>query len=90
MIKINIFVRRTRTQEKFTTSADFILGADGAYSLIRRLMSKTPRFNFTQTYIDHGYVELSYPGIRDGKVIINVMLATDLRRQKCAFSDTHA
>ena len=58
----------TKTEEIFNTKADFIVGTDGAYSLIRRLMSKKPRFNFNQTYIDHGYVEISYPAAKDESV----------------------
>lgn len=59
---------RTQTRDTLDTQADLIIGADGAYSLIRRLMAKRPRYDCNQTYIDHGYVELSYPTTKEGKV----------------------
>lgn len=39
-------------------SSDVLIGADGAYSVLRRAMEHTDRFNFEQYYIDHGYKEL--------------------------------
>lgn len=36
-----------------------IIGADGAFSSIRRAMQLTPLFTYSQTYIEHGYLELS-------------------------------
>ncbi|OXU21134.1 hypothetical protein TSAR_008039 [Trichomalopsis sarcophagae] len=62
---------RTESREIVNTEADLIIGADGAYSLIRRTMSKRPRFDFNQKYIDHGYVELSYPRGKDEKYIMS-------------------
>ncbi|KAI3632812.1 hypothetical protein MIR68_008887 [Amoeboaphelidium protococcarum] len=41
--------------------ADLIIGADGAYSSVRREMMKKNRMNFKQEYIDHGYMELNIP-----------------------------
>jgi len=49
--------------------ADLIIGADGAHSKIRRIMSKRPSFNYSQTYIEDQYLELSVPSGRDNKVI---------------------
>ncbi|XP_067209598.1 kynurenine 3-monooxygenase isoform X4 [Linepithema humile] len=40
---------------------DLIIGADGAYSRVRKIMAKRPLFNYAQTYIEHGYVEISVP-----------------------------
>jgi len=47
-------------------SADLILGADGAFSSVRKQMMRMPGFNFQQTYIDHGYKELQIPANEDG------------------------
>ncbi|CAH0558601.1 unnamed protein product [Brassicogethes aeneus] len=41
--------------------ADLIIGADGAFSKIRRFMETTPLFEYSQTYIEHGYLELCIP-----------------------------
>jgi kynurenine 3-monooxygenase len=43
-----------------------VVGADGAYSSIRRQMMKQPRFDYSQTYIPHGYLELCIPPRPDG------------------------
>jgi kynurenine 3-monooxygenase len=40
---------------------DTIIGADGAFSAIRASMQKTDRFEYSQTYLAHGYKELSIP-----------------------------
>ena len=48
--------------------ADLILGCDGAYSAVRRQMMKAPRFNYSQTYIPHGYMELCIPPTATGQV----------------------
>lgn len=40
---------------------DLIIGADGAFSVIRWAMQITDRFNFSQHYIEHGYKELHIP-----------------------------
>jgi len=47
-----------------TTSSrnfDAIVGADGAFSVVRLAMQFTDRFDFSQDYIDHGYKELHIP-----------------------------
>ena len=46
--------------------ADMIIGADGAYSVIRSKMMKQDRFQYSQNYIEHGYKELSIPANPDG------------------------
>lgn len=49
-----------------TITADFLFGADGAFSALRSAMQKTDRFNYTQDYITAGYKELSMPPTSDG------------------------
>ena len=41
--------------------SDAIIGADGAYSIVRGVIQKTSRFNYSQHYIEHGYKELTIP-----------------------------
>ncbi|KAL6268533.1 hypothetical protein P5V15_001666 [Pogonomyrmex californicus] len=57
----------TNTGMKEDAEADLIIGADGAYSRIRRIMARRPLFNCAQTYIEHGYVELSVPRRKDNE-----------------------
>jgi len=43
------------------TKVDLIVGTDGAFSAVRRQMMKVNRFEYQQTYIPHGYMELCIP-----------------------------
>ncbi len=49
-----------------TVHADLWIGADGAFSALRSVMQKTPRFDYSQNYIAHGYKELTIPSTADG------------------------
>lgn len=48
-------------KESFLTEPDLLIGADGAFSTLRTAMQKTPRYNYSQSFIEHGYKELSIP-----------------------------
>lgn len=52
--------------EIHTYQADYLFGADGAFSQVRAAMLKRDRFSYEQEYIDHGYKELSIPPAEDG------------------------
>ena len=41
--------------------SDVIFGTDGAFSAVRGSMQITDRYNYSQSYIEHGYKELSIP-----------------------------
>lgn len=43
-----------------------VIGTDGSASAIRMDMLKIGRFNFSQTYLDHGYKELTIPPGKNG------------------------
>ncbi|XP_076064876.1 kynurenine 3-monooxygenase cn [Oratosquilla oratoria] len=58
---------RLDTKETIHAEADLIIGCDGAYSNIRKQMMRRPKFNYSQTYIPHGYMELCIPPTEDGK-----------------------
>ncbi|XP_013410260.1 kynurenine 3-monooxygenase isoform X2 [Lingula anatina] len=49
------------------TRSDLIVGCDGAYSAVRQQMMKSMRFDFSQEYIPHGYMELHMPPSANGK-----------------------
>uniref|UniRef100_A0A667ZSZ6 Kynurenine 3-monooxygenase n=1 Tax=Myripristis murdjan TaxID=586833 RepID=A0A667ZSZ6_9TELE len=53
------FVRPDGAIEEF--KADLIVGCDGAFSAIRKQFLRRSRFNYSQTYIPHGYLELTIP-----------------------------
>uniref|UniRef100_A0A3Q3W8Y4 Kynurenine 3-monooxygenase n=1 Tax=Mola mola TaxID=94237 RepID=A0A3Q3W8Y4_MOLML len=43
--------------------ADLIVGCDGAFSAIRKQFLRCGRFDYSQTYIPHGYMELTMPPV---------------------------
>lgn len=56
------------TNERLTVKADRIFGTDGAFSTVRRsLMKATPRFSYSQSFLDYGYKELHIPPTTEGK-----------------------
>jgi len=52
--------------ENLQISADYLFGADGAYSKVRRLAQETPRFSYSQSYMPQCYIELNIPAHKDG------------------------
>jgi len=46
--------------------ADFLFGADGAHSKVRRLAHSLPRFSYSQSYMPQCYIELNIPANADG------------------------
>ncbi|GAV03105.1 hypothetical protein RvY_13585 [Ramazzottius varieornatus] len=42
-------------------SADLVMGCDGAYSAVRQAMMKQSLFDYSQEFIEHGYIELETP-----------------------------
>ncbi len=56
-----VHLKDEKKQQKHTHRYDLILGADGAFSAVRTSMQKTDRFNYSQSYLEHGYKELSIP-----------------------------
>ncbi len=56
-------VRRDKT---IRVEADYLFGADGARSKVRRLAHDLPRFSYSQTYMPQSYIELNIPANADG------------------------
>lgn len=46
---------------RVTVDADLVVGADGAFSAVRGVMQRTDRFEYSQSYLAHGYKELHIP-----------------------------
>jgi len=55
-----LLIFRAENQRKIVRP-DMVIGCDGAYSSIRKHMIQLSMFNYSQTYIDHGYLEISLP-----------------------------
>ncbi|KAG4067638.1 hypothetical protein HA402_005410 [Bradysia odoriphaga] len=49
------------TKETVQVNADLVVGCDGAYSAVRKHMLQQHGFDYSQTYIEHGYIELCIP-----------------------------
>jgi kynurenine 3-monooxygenase len=51
---------------RITVAADFLFGADGAHSKVRRLAHNLPRFSYSQEVMPQCYIELHIPANPDG------------------------
>jgi kynurenine 3-monooxygenase len=50
-----------------TVKTDAVIGCDGAFSVVRGQMQREDRFNYSQTYLEHGYKELTIPPTEGGE-----------------------
>jgi len=50
--------------------ADLLIGADGAFSEVRLAMQKTDRFEYAQSFLKHGYKELTIPPTATGGFVM--------------------
>lgn len=48
------------------TDGSVLIGADGAYSAVRAAMQRQQRFDYSQSYLAHGYKELAIPADAGG------------------------
>ncbi len=56
-----------RTGTAKTVESDLVFGTDGAFSAVRYAMQRTDRFDYSQTYLEHGYKELTIPALPNGE-----------------------
>lgn len=56
----------TETNAEHHADGDAIIGVDGAFSAVRGAMERLPRFEYSQSYLAHGYKELTIPPASDG------------------------
>jgi len=57
---------QVKGEREITVSADYLFGADGAHSKVRRLAHSLPRFSYSQTYMPQSYIELNIDANPDG------------------------
>lgn len=60
-------VFQVKRDQEITVEADYLFGADGAHSKVRRLAHNVPRFSYSQTYMPQSYIELNIPANPDGR-----------------------
>lgn len=65
-----IHLRDSGTGLESVVQADRIFGVDGAYSMVRYSMQKTERFNYSQSYLDYSYKELTIAAGPFGKWVL--------------------
>jgi kynurenine 3-monooxygenase len=61
MLDEKTLVFSTSDQSNLRTNYDILLGADGAFSILRNTMQRLDRFSYSQDFIQCGYKELSIP-----------------------------
>ena len=58
----------TSSGQRVEATADAVIGVDGAYSAVRESMRKRiPGFEYDESYLEHGYKELTIPPDADGQ-----------------------
>lgn len=62
---MHVYIRQSNTTK--SVEADLIVGADGAYSAVRRELMRRTRMDYSQEYIPHGYMELCIPASEHGE-----------------------
>lgn len=60
-----LHLREEKSGKQFSKKVEPVIGTDGAASAIRLGMLGSGRFNFSQSYLAHGYKELTIPAARD-------------------------
>src|ERR1043165_189913 len=64
---IDLDAAAARFESGTTAHADAVIGVDGAFSAVRRSMQKQiPNFQYDESYLPHGYKELTIPPAPDG------------------------
>jgi kynurenine 3-monooxygenase len=53
-------------------NSDFLVGTDGAYSVVRDAFRTSGRAEYSQSYLEHGYKELEIPATPDGNFAMDV------------------
>lgn len=59
-------LRHEATGEQVEVKADFLVGADGVFSLVRQAMQRGLRADYHQEFLDWGWAELRIPAGPDG------------------------
>ncbi|KAH3663572.1 hypothetical protein OGAPHI_004973 [Ogataea philodendri] len=70
-IKDPVSVEYILNGEKLKDQLDFVVGADGSYSVVRSSLQKQIRMNYSQEYIDMCYLEMYIPPGKKGSFQLN-------------------
>lgn len=61
-----VILEDVRTGAAEAREGELIIGADGAFSAVRRWMQRQDRFDYSQAFLPHGYKELTIPPAEAG------------------------
>ncbi len=61
-----VLLRDETNHQTCEVTGQTVIASDGAFSGARTSMMKTPRFDYSQSYLSHSYKELSFPPTADG------------------------
>ncbi|MEM1135349.1 MAG: NAD(P)/FAD-dependent oxidoreductase [Bacteroidota bacterium] len=61
-----LYFTDTNTQKTLSTTYNYLIGSDGAFSPTRAAMQRKTRFNYSQEFLTHGYKELHIPATPEG------------------------
>ena len=67
----SVVFENTNTNQKKTVISDLIIGADGAFSAVRKQMVEQYDHNFNYNKIDHDYKELHIPSGKHGAFLLD-------------------
>jgi kynurenine 3-monooxygenase len=65
-----VLLQNSDTGEKTVVQTERLFGVDGAYSMVRYSMQKTERFDYSQSYLNYGYKELTIAAGPFGKWVL--------------------
>jgi len=54
-----VYLSNSKTGEESVIQTERLFGVDGAYSMVRYALQKTERFEYSQSYLNYGYKELT-------------------------------
>ena len=69
-LRLNTHNFTTAEGKDVSVEYSFTFGCDGAYSTVRRQLMRWDRLDYSQTYIEHGYKELTLPATEEGEYAI--------------------
>jgi kynurenine 3-monooxygenase len=61
-----VLLEDVRTGASVAREGELVIGADGAFSAVRRWMQRQDRFDYSQAFLPHGYKELTIPPAEGG------------------------
>ncbi|MEM7260927.1 MAG: NAD(P)/FAD-dependent oxidoreductase, partial [Planctomycetota bacterium] len=62
----SITFENSETGEISVVDCDIVIGSDGAFSAVRGQCQRRDRFDYSQSYLEHGYKELHIPPVEGG------------------------